>query len=90
MIASDRGPQYTSDLWAELCDMLNISHRQTTAYHLEKDCIAASRMHFMPVLLQLTWAEETPWVLLRLCSQPREDTGVSLAEAVFGAPCLTQ
>jgi hypothetical protein len=31
-----------------------------------------------------TWAEELPFVLLSLRVQPREDTGLSLAEAVFG------
>jgi hypothetical protein len=32
-----------------------------------------------------TWSEELPFVLLGLRAQPREDTGLSLAEAVFGA-----
>ncbi len=32
-----------------------------------------------------TWSEELPFVLLRLRAEPREDTGLSLAEAVFGA-----
>jgi hypothetical protein len=32
-----------------------------------------------------TWSEELPFVLLRLRAQPREDTGLSPAEAVFGA-----
>jgi hypothetical protein len=32
-ITSDRGPQFTSSLWFQLCEMLNISHKQTTAYH---------------------------------------------------------
>jgi hypothetical protein len=50
--------QFTSNLWAELCDILNILHRQTTAYHPEangavKDCIAASRMHCVAVPPQL-------------------------------------
>jgi hypothetical protein len=35
MITSDRGPQFTSNLWFNLCEMLHISHRQTTAYHPE-------------------------------------------------------
>ncbi len=35
MITSDRGPQFTSNLWFILCEMLHISHRQTTAYHPE-------------------------------------------------------
>ncbi len=30
-ITSDRRPQFTSNVWSELCNMLNISHRQTTA-----------------------------------------------------------
>jgi hypothetical protein len=33
-----------------------------------------------------TWSEELPFVLLGLQAQQREDTGLSLAEAVFGAP----
>ncbi len=32
-----------------------------------------------------TWSKELPFVLLRLRAQPREDTGLSPAEAVFGA-----
>jgi hypothetical protein len=28
-ITSDRGPQFTSNLWFQLCEMLNISHKQT-------------------------------------------------------------
>ncbi len=35
-----------------------------------------------------TWAEEIPWVLLGLCAQPREDTGLSPAETLFGAPIV--
>jgi hypothetical protein len=59
-ITSDRGLQSTSNLWSQLCSMLNIAHRQTTAYHPEstaqsKDCTAAA-----------TWADELPFVLLGL------------------------
>jgi hypothetical protein len=32
-----------------------------------------------------TWSKELPFVLLGLRTQPREDTGLSPAEAVFGA-----
>ncbi len=35
-----------------------------------------------------TWSEELPFVLLGLPVQPREDTGLSLAEAAFGAPIV--
>jgi hypothetical protein len=33
----------------------------------------------------VTWSEELPFVLLGLRAQPREDTDLSPAEAVFGA-----
>jgi hypothetical protein len=29
VITSDRGPQFTSNLWFQLCEMFNISHQQT-------------------------------------------------------------
>ncbi len=35
-----------------------------------------------------TWADELPFVLLGLRDQPREDTGLSPAECVFGAPII--
>jgi hypothetical protein len=34
-----------------------------------------------------TWSEELPFVLLGLQAQPREDPGLSPAEAVFSTPC---
>jgi transposase InsO family protein len=44
MITSDRGPQFTSNLWFQLCEMLNISHKQPTAYHPESNG-AVKRLH---------------------------------------------
>ncbi len=35
-----------------------------------------------------TWSDELPFVLLGLRAQSSEDTGLSPAEAVFGAPIL--
>ncbi len=43
-ITSDHGPQFTSNLWLQLCKMLNISHKQTTAYHPESNG-AVKRLH---------------------------------------------
>jgi hypothetical protein len=34
------------------------------------------------------WSEELPFVLLGLHAQPKEETGLSAAEAVFGAPIV--
>jgi hypothetical protein len=35
-----------------------------------------------------TWSKELPFILLGLRAQPKEDTGLSPAEAVFGAPIV--
>jgi hypothetical protein len=36
-ITSDCGLQFTSNFWLQICEMLNISHRQTIAYHPESN-----------------------------------------------------
>jgi hypothetical protein len=68
-------------------------HRQTTAYHPEsKGAVERLHCHLKDALhariAMATWAKEIPWVLLGLHAQPREDTGLSPAEAVFGAPIV--
>ncbi len=89
-ITSDRGSRFTSNLCLQLCKILNISHKQTTAYHPELNGIV-ERLHshlkdaVRTCSIAATWSEELPFVLLGLRAQPREDTGLSLAEAVFGA-----
>jgi hypothetical protein len=65
MITSDRGPQFSSNLWFQLCEMLNISHRQTTTYHPESNG-AVERLHhrlkdaLCASAAAATWAEELP------------------------------
>jgi hypothetical protein len=92
-ITLDRRPQFTSNLWLQLCEMLNISHQQTTAYHSESNGVV-ERLHrrLKDVLhtctAAATWSEELLFVLLGLRTQPREDNGLSPAEAVFGAPIV--
>jgi hypothetical protein len=79
--------------WLQLCKMLNISHRQTTAYHPESTG-AVERLHrrlkdaLRARAAAATWSEKLPFVLLGLRTQIREDTGLSPAEAVFGAPIV--
>jgi hypothetical protein len=71
-----------------MCDMLSISHRQTTAYHPEVNGAVQGLHHRLMDVLSAwaaaaAWAEEIPWVLLGQRSQPREDTVLSPAEAVY-------
>jgi transposase InsO family protein len=69
MITSNLGAQFTSNIWSQLCEMLHISHRQTTAYHPESNG-AVERLHrclkdaFYTRASAATWSEELPFVLL--------------------------
>jgi hypothetical protein len=61
----------------------------TTAYHPESNG-AVERLHrrlkdaLRARATAATWSEELPFMLLGLRAQPREETGLSPAEAVFG------
>jgi hypothetical protein len=92
-ITSDRGPQFTSNLWLKLYEMLNISHRTTTAYYPESNGTVERLHHRLKDALHAcaaaaTWSEELLFMLLGFRAQPREDTGLFPAEAVFGAPIV--
>jgi hypothetical protein len=73
--------------------MLHISRKQTIAYHPELNG-AVKRLHrrlkdaLRARAATATWYEELLFVLLGLRAQPREDTGLSPAEAVFSAPIV--
>jgi hypothetical protein len=90
IITSDRGPQFTSSLWASLCSLLSISHTQTTSYHPQSNGLV-ERFHrrLKDALRARTagadWFSHLPLVMLGVRSAWREDSEFSPAEAVFGS-----
>jgi cleavage and polyadenylation specificity factor subunit 1 len=66
-ITSDRGAQFTSSLWASLCELLSISHITTTAYHPQSNGLV-ERSHrrlkdsLRAMLAGPEWIEHLPWV----------------------------
>jgi transposase InsO family protein len=90
-VTSDRGVQFTSSFWAAMMTRLGISHKLTTAFHPQSNG-AVERFHrrlkdsLRARLAGPDWPSHLPWVLLGLRAAPREDSGVSAAELVFGAP----
>ncbi|MFN9898035.1 MAG: hypothetical protein ACK55Z_04395, partial [bacterium] len=92
-ITSDRGPQFTSNVWNSLCVLLQIKHQPTTAYHPQANGMVERLHRRLKDALRTrganaSWAAEIPWVLMGLRSQPREDSNISPAQAVYGTPLV--
>jgi hypothetical protein len=64
-ITSDCGPQFASSLWFQLFEMLNISHKRTTAYHPESNSAIERLQRLLKDALcacatTATWSKELP------------------------------
>ena len=90
-LTSDRGSQFTSELWATLSQLNGTRLHRTTAYHPQSNGIV-ERFHrhlksaLMARLTGPDWIDELPWVLLGIRTVPKEDLECSSAEMVYGAP----
>jgi cleavage and polyadenylation specificity factor subunit 1 len=89
VLTSDRGPQFTSAVWASLCELLQIKHVKTTAYHPQSNGVLERVHRTLKAALRARaagtrWCKELPWVLLGMRAAPRDSNGVSAAEHVYG------
>jgi hypothetical protein len=86
---SDRGVQFTSALWAAAMKLLGIKHQMSTAFHPQSNGLVewANRRLKEALKAKLAggnWPSYLPWVLLGLRTAPRKDSGLSMAELVYG------
>ena len=90
-IMSDRGPQFTSDIWRALAESLGTKIHHTTAYHPQANGLV-KRFHrslkaaLRARLTTTAWMDELPSVLLGLRTMPKQDMGALVADMVYGAP----
>jgi transposase InsO family protein len=89
IVTTDRGVQFTSTIWKQLCTKLGIQHVLTTSYHPQSNGIIERFHRQLKEALKArgsgsAWLDHMPWVLLGLRAVPKEDSAVSTAEVVFG------
>jgi hypothetical protein len=89
-ITSNRGPQFTSQLWSALCKLPSINHVQTTAYHPQANGLV-ERLHcrlkdaLRARSAAADWYHHFPWVMLGVNAAWRQDSKFSPGENVFGS-----
>ena len=89
-LTSDRGTQFTSSVWIGVCHALGISTTQTTSFHPQSNGMIERFHRSLKSSLRARaansdWVSHLPLVLLGLRSVPKEDTGFSVSEAVYGS-----
>ena len=90
-ITTDRGVQFTSAIWAVLCQRLGIRHITTTAYHPQSNGVVESfhqqqKDSLRAYLASTEWPPHLLWVLLCLRSAPKEKHNLSSAELLYSVP----
>ncbi|XP_051993051.1 LOW QUALITY PROTEIN: uncharacterized protein K02A2.6-like [Xyrauchen texanus] len=90
-ISSDRGAQFTSELWEAVAQSLGVKLHRTTAYHPQANGLCERFHRSMKAALRASlkdsnWVDKLPWVLLGIRTAPKEDLQSSSAELVYGQP----
>ena len=90
IMISDRGSQFVSYLWLEVCRLMCIARDPTTSYH-PQHIGKIERMHSSlknslraRLLGRVNWLSELPWVMLGLRAASNLDTRVSTSILVTG------
>ena len=91
-VTSDRGAQFTSEVWRKALTQLGINISATKSYHLQANGIVE---HFHWTLKNVlrcairsskSWTRSLHWAMLGLRNAPKIDTTISTVEVVFRAP----
>ncbi len=90
-ISSDRGAQFTSELWAAIAQLYGSKLHTTTSYHPQANgLVERFHRHFKSALRARlngpNWMDELPWILLGIRTAPKDDLKSSSAEMVYGTP----
>ena len=83
-IMSDRGTQFVIMLWIEVCRLVKITRRLSTAFHPEKDGAMERANQQLEMYLRIftsfqqeDWAFQLPIAMMALNSRVSQSTGLS-------------
>ncbi len=85
-ITSERGPQFTSNMFSELCMLIGSDHIKTTAYNPKANGALEQTHRRLKEALKAygrNWIHSLPTVLLGLRAAPRDHSGHLCAELTF-------
>ena len=87
-VTTDRGTQFTSGTWRSWCSQQGVQHITTTAFHPQANGMVERIHRQLKAALcargaDTDWKSHLPWVLLGMRAAPREESGVSAAEAAL-------
>ena len=90
LLTSDRGTQFTSSVWSEVFSILGILRIKTTSFHPQSNGMIERFHRCLKSSLRArsagsAWVAYLPLVLLGLRSSPKNDSGFSPAEAIYGS-----
>ena len=90
-ISSERGAQFTSQLWTVMIELLGTKFCCTMMYHLQANGLVEHFHRHLKATLEArlkdaNWLDVLPWVLLGIHTAPKEDLHMSSAELIYGAP----
>ena len=81
---SDHGTQFVSMLWTEVCRLVKITWRLSTAFHSETDGATEranqeleTYLHIFTSFQQEDWAFQLPIAMMELNSRVSQSTGLS-------------
>ena len=93
-ITCDRGAQFTSNLWHEMCSFLGCRINHTCSYRPQCNGIIERTHRTLKAALKAqpqhqNWIDNLPWTLLSLRTVPQSDHQVSSAQVTLGTTlCL--
>ena len=88
-MVTDRGRQFTSSMWQEVCNMIGTTHELTSAYHPQANGMVERFHRQLKTCLKAKaynerWLQALPLIMLGIRTAVKEDIGVSAADIVYG------